>query len=88
MEGWQMRSIAKIMNCLKTVFTLLYPLHLLVFPPTFPVRGLQAFRIAYIHTQNNTTFYVGIKHEPTKIQLIRRPPKFSLWRKPNNNNNP
>ncbi len=55
---------------------------------TFLVRGSQAFRIAYIHTQNNTTFYVGIKHETTKIPIIRCPPKFSLWRKPNNNNSP
>jgi hypothetical protein len=30
---------------------------------TFPVRGPQAFHIAYIHTQNNTTTYVGIKLE-------------------------
>ena len=34
---------------------------------TFPVRGLQAFRIAYIHTQNNNTFYVGIKHKTTAV---------------------
>jgi hypothetical protein len=27
---------------------------------TFPVRGSQAFGIVYIHTQNNTMFYVGI----------------------------
>jgi hypothetical protein len=34
---------------------------------TFPVRGSQAFCIAYIHTQNNTTSYVGNNSNSSKI---------------------
>jgi hypothetical protein len=40
---------------------------LLAAATTFPVRGLQAFSILYIHTQNNIRFHIGIKPKTQRI---------------------
>jgi hypothetical protein len=53
-----------LLQCSAIVDHFLYlggPGNVFVLRETFPVWGSQAFSITYIHTQNITAFYVGIK---------------------------